>query len=94
MVCDKAYCNECGDNENMLMPSICLGWPFVHSSDTVKGAKKATVFQPVKHGSLEITVSGYERYVRSETEEGLKTIRAQVCGYVGCRMCEAVSQRR
>ena len=94
MLCDLNVCEECGGEEDA-DDTIVTGWPFVHSCDTTRGARKATLFRPHRpgHGSLEITVEGYQRYVQFETEEGLKTVRVRICGYAGCSVCVGTSAR-
>ena len=93
MVCDSDFCGLCGENRDMSKPSKTGGWPIVHSSATMR-EDGVTLFQPPNgHRGLEIVQPNYQRVVRFTTEDGEISVRAQVCGYVGCGTCEAENAR-
>lgn len=88
MVCDKDFCDECGDNTYMLKPSLTNGLPFVHSCETIRPEKNKFLFRRREHGKLEVVGGGWQRDVHFETEEGLKKFRVQTCVHRGCEVCE------
>ena len=93
MVCYAEYCNLCGENRDMSKASKSGGWPFVHSSATIR-EEGVTFFKPPRgHRGLEIVQPNYQRTVRFTTEDGEISVRAQVCGCVGCGTCEAQNVR-